>query len=90
MQRLAAAGITSVLAVSPSGLFRGESALVNVAAPPDEDDVSRVGGYRRGAAVITSPVAQHVTFAGRAGGPGFPSALLGDSAYIRQAFYAAR
>ena len=90
MQRLAAAGITSVLAVSPSGLFRGESALVNVAAPPDEDDVSRVGGYRRGAVVITSPVAQHVTFAGRAGGPGYPAALLGDIAFVRQAFYDAR
>lgn len=90
MQRLAAAGITSVLAVSPSGLFRGQSALVNVAAPPDEDDVSRVGGYRRGTVVITSPVAQHVTFAGRAGGPGYPAALLGDIAFVRQAFYDAR
>jgi imidazolonepropionase-like amidohydrolase len=90
MQRLAAAGITSVLAVSPSGLLRGTSALVNVAAPPDVDDVSRVGGYRRGAAVIASPVAQHVTFAGRGGGPGYPAALLGDIAFVRQAFYDAR
>src|SRR5215471_12058796 len=70
MQRLAAAGITSVLAVSPSGLFRGTSALINVAAPPDVEDVSRVGAYRRGLVVIASPVAQHVTFTGRGGGSG--------------------
>jgi imidazolonepropionase-like amidohydrolase len=90
MQRLAAAGITSVLAVSPVGLFRGQSALVNVTAPPDEEDVSRVGRYRRGAVVIAAPVAQHVTFAGRGAGPGYPAALLGQIAFVRQAFYDAR
>jgi len=90
MQRLAAAGITTVLAVPPAGLLRGESALVNVTAPPDEEDVSRVGGYRRGAVVIASPVAQHVSFAGRVGGPGYPAALLGEIAFVRQAFYDAK
>jgi imidazolonepropionase-like amidohydrolase len=91
MQRLAAAGITSVLAVPSAGLLRGSSALVNVVAPPDVDDVSRVAGYRRGAVVIASPVAQHVTFAvGRGGGPGYPAALLGDIAFVRQAFYDAK
>jgi imidazolonepropionase-like amidohydrolase len=90
MQRLAAAGITTVLAVPPAGLLRGESALVNVVAPPDEEDVSRVGGYRRSAVVIASPVAQHVSFAGRAGGPGYPAALLGEIAFVRQAFYDAK
>jgi imidazolonepropionase-like amidohydrolase len=91
MQRLAAAGITTVLAVPPSGLVRGESALINVAAPPDQDDVSRVAGYRRGAVVVASPVAQHVAFAvGRGGGPGYPEALLGDIAFVRQAFYDAK
>jgi imidazolonepropionase-like amidohydrolase len=87
MQRLAAAGITSVLAVPGAGLFRGQSALVNIVAPPDEEDVSRVGRYRRGAVVIAAPVAQHVTFAvGRGGGAGYPAALLGDIAFVRQAF----
>jgi len=91
MQRLAAAGITSVLAVPSSGLVRGQSALVNVTAPPDQDDVSRVAGYRRGAVVIAAPVAQHITFAvGRGGGPGYPEALLGDIAFVRQAFYDAK
>ena len=91
MQRLAAAGITTVLAVPPMGLVRGESALVSVAAPPDDEDVSRVAGYRRGRVVIASPVAQHVTFAvARGGGPGYPAALLGDIAFVRQAFYDAK
>ena len=86
MQRLAAAGITTVLAVPSAGLFRGTSALVNVVAPPDRDDVSRVADYRRGEVVIASPVAEHVTFSGRGGGPGYPAALLGDIAFVRQAF----
>ena len=90
MQRLAAAGITTVLAVPSSGLFRGMSALVNVVAPPDQDDVSRVAGYRRGEVVIASPVAEHVTFNGRGGGAGYPEALLGDIAFVRQAFYDAQ
>lgn len=86
MQRLAASGITTVLAVPSAGLFRGTSALVNVVATPDRDDVSRVADYRRGEVVIASPVAEHVTFAGRGGGPGYPAALLGDIAFVRQAF----
>ena len=91
MEKLAAAGITSVLAVPASGLFRGTSALVNVVAPPDRDDVSQVAGYRRGEVVIASPVAEHVTFdGGRGGGPGYPQALLGDIAFVRQAFYVAQ
>jgi imidazolonepropionase-like amidohydrolase len=90
MQRLAAAGITAVLAVPSSGLVRGTSALVDVMAPPDRDDVSRVAGYRRGEVVIASPVAEHVTFGARSGGPGYPQALLGDIAFVRQAFYDAQ
>jgi len=90
MRRLAAAGITTVLAVPSSGLVRGESALVNVLPPPDQYDVSRVAG-RRAPLVIVSPVAQHVTFAvGRSGGPGYPQALLGDIAFVRQALYDAQ
>ena len=91
MEKLAAAGITSVLAVPASGLFRGTSALVNVVAPPDRDDISQVAAYRRGEVVIASPVAEHVTFdPGRGGGPGYPQALLGDIAFVRQAFYDAQ
>ena len=90
MQRIAAAGITSILAVPSAGLLRGESALINVTAPPDEDDVSRVAGYRRGSVVIAAPVAEHVTFSGRLGGAGYPQSLLGSIAFVRQAFYDAK
>jgi imidazolonepropionase-like amidohydrolase len=90
MQRLAAAGITSVLAVPSSGLLRGTSALVNVVAAPDRDVVSDVAGYRRGDVVIAPHVAEHVTFDGRGGGPGYPASLLGNIAFVRQAFYDAQ
>src|SRR5215472_9717475 len=90
MQRMAAAGITGVLAVPSAGLLRGESALINVIAPPDENDVSRVAGYRRGSVIVAAPVAEHVTFNGRLAGPGYPESLLGGIAFVRQAFYDAK
>src|SRR6187399_2377778 len=60
MQRLASAGITTVLAVPPAGTIRGQSALVNVLAPADDDLVSGVADYRMGITVVKSPVALHV------------------------------
>jgi imidazolonepropionase-like amidohydrolase len=90
MQRLAAAGITSVLAVPSAGLLRGTSALVNVVAAPDRDVVSDVAGYRRGDVVIAPHVAEHVTFDGRGAGPGYPVSVLGNIAFVRQAFYDAQ
>lgn len=89
LQRLAAAGITTVLAVPPSGALRGQSALVNVAAPPDDPQISTIGDYRRGLVVVKSPVALHVSFTGGGGG-GFPGSLLGYIAFVRQAFYDAQ
>ncbi len=86
LQRIAAAGITSVLAIPPTGLIKGQSALVNVVAGADIDDVSGVAGYRRGSVVIKTPVAQHVSFTDRGTGPGYPAALLGSIAFVRQAF----
>jgi imidazolonepropionase-like amidohydrolase len=86
LQRMATAGITSVLAVPSQGLVRGQSALINTMAPPDLDDVSAVARDRRGAVVVKAPVAQHVTFGGRVGGPGYPAAPLGTIAFVRQAF----
>jgi imidazolonepropionase-like amidohydrolase len=84
MQRLAAAGITSVLAVPPDGIFRGESALVDVLAPPDPDEVSTVGADRRGLVVVRAGVAEHITFASRGGA--YPGTLLGAIAFVRQTF----
>jgi imidazolonepropionase-like amidohydrolase len=90
MQRLAAAGITAVLAVPEPGIFRGQSALVNVLAEPEGDEISGVGADRHGMVVIKSPVAEHVTFAGRSGGGGYPGTILGTIAFVRQTFYDAQ
>lgn len=89
MQRLASAGITSVLAVPPAGAVRGQSALINVAAPPDDPQISSVGDYRLGLVVVKSPVALHVAFGGGPGG-GYPGSLLGYIAFVRQSFYDAQ
>ena len=67
LRRLAAAGITSALAVPSQGIIRGQSALVNVTAPPDPAETSALATYRRGLVVVRAPVAQHVVFStGRA------------------------
>jgi imidazolonepropionase-like amidohydrolase len=89
MQRLASAGITSVLAVPPSGVFRGQSALINVLAPDDDPQYSNIADYRRGLVVVKSPVALHVAFGGGQGG-GYPGSLLGYISFIRQSFYDAQ
>jgi hypothetical protein len=95
VRRLAAAGITSALAVPSQGIIRGQSALVNVTAPPDPPATSALATYRRGLVVVRAPVAQHVAFStGRGGGPGegggggggYPGALLGVIAFARQSF----
>jgi imidazolonepropionase-like amidohydrolase len=87
LRRLAAAGITSALAVPTQGIIRGQSALVNVTAPPDPNVTSALSTYRRGGVVVKAPVAQHVVFAtGRGGGGGYPGALLGVIAFARQSF----
>jgi len=94
VRRLAAAGITSALAVPAQGIIRGQSALVNLTAPPDPAETSALATYRRGVVVVRSPVAQHVVFATGAqrggGGGGYPGALLGVIAFARQTFYDAQ
>jgi imidazolonepropionase-like amidohydrolase len=93
LQRFAAAGITSALAVPPQGIIRGHSALVNITAPPDPPETSALATYRRGIVIVRSPVAQHVAFAtggGGGGGGGYPGALLGVIAFARQSFYDAQ
>jgi imidazolonepropionase-like amidohydrolase len=93
LRRLAAAGITSALAIPSQGILRGQSALVNVTAPPDPAETSALATYRRGLVVVRAPVAQHVAFAtgrgavaGGGGGGGYPGALLGVIAFARQSF----
>ena len=84
LQQLANAGVTTVLAVPASGIFKGQSALVNVAIPPDDPQISAIADYRRGLAVVKSPVATHINMAGRGGPQGYPGALLGTIAFTKQ------
>jgi imidazolonepropionase-like amidohydrolase len=86
LSQMAQAGITSVLAVPSQGIFRGQSALVNTTYPPEDPQISSVGDYRRGLAVVRAPVAQHVNIGGRGGGTGYPNSLLGTIAFTRQGF----
>lgn len=85
LARLAAGGVTSVLATPPGILFKGQSALVNVTTPEIEPIVGAVVQPRAGLSVVRSPVALHVEMA-RTGGDGYPAALLGGIAFVRQSF----
>lgn len=88
LTRLAAAGITSVLALPAGEVISGQSAFVNVAAPPDEPQIGNIVEPRRGLIVVKSPVALHVSFPERprASGNAYPESLMGVIAFVRQAF----
>ena len=86
LTRLAAAGITSVLAVPPGEVFKGQSALVNVVAPEDAPQIGSLADERRGSIVLRTPVALHVAVPVRPAGNAYPQSLMGAIAFIRQAF----
>ncbi len=87
LARAAAAGITSILATPSGDAIRGQSALINTALPPDEPQIGAVADERKGAMVVRTPVALHVTFSERpAGGNAYPNSLMGVIAFVRQAF----
>jgi imidazolonepropionase-like amidohydrolase len=86
LARFAGAGVTSVLSTPPGVIVKGRSALVNVAAPPDEPAIGNVGDYRIGVQVVRTPVALHIEFPGGVGGDGYPNSLLGVIAFVRQSF----
>lgn len=85
--RLIAAGITSMLAVPPGDVIRGQSSLVNVAAAEEAPQIGNVAYERRGLYVVRSPVALHVSFPGRPQGSGYPQSLMGVIGFVRQAFF---
>src|SRR5919106_744169 len=60
MRKLAAAGITAVLAVPSGPAFAGQSALVNVALPEDEPQIGSLADIRAGRPVLRTPVAIHL------------------------------
>lgn len=65
------AGFTTVLTVNNTGIFQGQSAVINLAG----DAVSGM--------VVKSPVAQHVTFR-TIGGGRYPTSLMGTFSALRQ------
>jgi hypothetical protein len=85
LMRLPASGVTSVLATPPGVLFKGHSALVNVTTPDQEPIVGAIAAPREGVNVLKSPVALHVEFQSPRG-DGYPAALLGAIAFVRQSF----
>src|SRR3989442_8056590 len=85
LTKLAAAGITTVLALPAGDVIAGQSALVNVAAQPDDPQIGNIVEPRRGLIVVKTPVAFHVSFPGRprAGGNAYSNSLLGVIAVVR-------
>jgi imidazolonepropionase-like amidohydrolase len=65
------AGITSALTAPPTGIFRGLSAVINLAGATPQ------------AMVVKAPVAEHIGFTPSRGG-GYPNSLLGVFSSLRQ------
>jgi imidazolonepropionase-like amidohydrolase len=88
LTKLAASGVTSVLALPWGDVISGQSALVNVVAPPDDPQIGNIVEGRRGLIVVRSPVALHVSFPDRprVGANAYPESLMGVIAFVRQAF----
>ena len=88
LTRLATAGITTVLALPAGEVIAGQSALVNIAAPPDDPQIGNIVEPRRGLIVVKSPVALHVSIPSqpRAATNTYPQSLMGVIAFVRQAF----
>ena len=86
LARFASAGITTVLATPPSGIVKGQSALVNVVGPADSPQIGNVGDYRQGLQVVRTPVALHVDYGGASGRGGYPVSLMGVISFVRQHF----
>jgi len=86
LKLLAAAGITSVLAVPPGPVVKGQSSLLNVAAPDEEPQYGNIADQRRGLYVVRTPVALHVAFPERTPGAAYPESLMGVISFVRQAF----
>ncbi len=86
LSRLASIGVTSVLAVPPGSVVKGQSALVNVVGPVDEPQIGNVGDYRRGLQIVRTPIALHIGFPDSVAGDGYPVSLIGAIAFVRQSF----
>jgi imidazolonepropionase-like amidohydrolase len=85
IRRLAAAGITSVLATPPGEAIRGRSSLIATSLPDEEPQIGNVADERRGRYVLRTSVALHIDLPDREGGNTYPASLLGSVAMVRQA-----
>lgn len=85
-RKLAAAGVTTVLAVPQGHVFSGQSALVNVALPEDDPQIGAPADVRRGQPIVRAPVALHVAIPERPPGEAYPNSLMGVLAFVRQSF----
>ena len=88
LTKLVSSGVTSVLALPWGDVISGQSALVNVVAPPDDPQIGNIVEARRGLIVVKSPVALHVSFPDRprVGANAYPESLMGVIAFVRQSF----
>jgi imidazolonepropionase-like amidohydrolase len=68
------AGFTSVVVAPERGFFPGQTAVINLAGERGRD------------MVVATPVAQRVNFQPGPGFPGYPGALFGAIAYVKQVF----
>jgi len=86
LMQLPSAGVTTVLAVPAGEVISGQSALVNVVAPPDDPQIGNIVESRRGLVVVKTPVALHISFPDRprAAASAYPESLMGVIAFVRQ------
>lgn len=84
--KLAAYGITSVLAVPGGGAVAGRSSLLNVTTADDEPQIGNIADLRTARLVVRTPVFLHTRFPEAPAGDGYPDSLMGVMAFVRQAF----
>ncbi len=85
-KKLAALGITSLLAVPSGSGIQGCSSLVHTVLPEDPPQIGNLADGRAGLFVIQTPVALHVRFPDRNSSGLYPASLMGAIAFIRQSF----
>ena len=86
LAKLAAYGITSVLAVPGGGAVAGRSSLLNVTTTEDEPQIGNIADLRTARLVVRSPVFLHTRFPEAPEGDAYPDSLMGVIAFVRQAF----
>jgi imidazolonepropionase-like amidohydrolase len=86
LRKLAAAGVTSVLAVPNGPAFAGQSALVNVALPEDAPQIGTLADIRSVQPILRTPVALHLAVPENPPGDAYPNSLMGMVAFVRQSF----